>query len=446
MTDYVLIGNSIAANSAAARIHALDPDSPITMITDEPDPYYSRCALMYYVMDYCSRRDTYIADAEHYRRLNATIIHDRVTGVDVANHVLALESGDTRSYDKLLVATGAHGRALGVENEDAKGIYDFITLGDAEAILRDTEFVKRAAVIGGGLIGAEIAEVFAELGIPCDYLVRGRVFYRRFCSRDQSEIIIKRFEEHGIDMHMDRSVARFEKDSDGRVCALIDDAGERYDVDIVVRAIGTDPNIEFLEGSDVETGEGVIVDSQMRNRAEDVWGAGDCAEVHFPDHGPAVIQKLWYTAQPQGWVAGDNMAGGSMVYEKLPDYQSAMFVDLDFCSHGQMPGRDDDLGQTSVVAGNEIDALWLIHDGVRVVGASMLGRALTKEDIEHMVEQQMSPDEAVATAEQVFSSRYGDRAPRSRVAEHRQLSTRPHLWPFGRKPTKRGWFELTGGF
>ena len=123
MTNYVLIGNSTAANSAAARIHSLDPDSPITMITDEPEPYYSRCALMYFVMDHCAERDTYIADKEHYRRLNARVIHDRVVGVEADAHELRLQSGNNVAYDKLLIASGSEPRKLGVVNEEAEGIY-----------------------------------------------------------------------------------------------------------------------------------------------------------------------------------------------------------------------------------------------------------------------------------------------------------------------------------
>jgi len=163
MTRYVFIGNSMAAHSAATRIHSLDPRSPITFVTDEPYPYYSRCALMYYVMEHCWKRDIFIADDEHYRRLNAELVFDTVIGVDTSQREVLLLSGQAMGYDKLCVCTGAAPRRLGVPNEDAEGVQDFIRLEDADSILRESAHAKRAVVIGGGLIGAEAAEVFHEL-------------------------------------------------------------------------------------------------------------------------------------------------------------------------------------------------------------------------------------------------------------------------------------------
>ena len=101
MTNYAIIGNSMAANAAASRIHSLDPESPITLISDEPDLFYSRCGLMYYVMDHCWKRDLYIADREHYRRLNATLVHDKVTRVNAEAHELQLENMPLKELMKL---------------------------------------------------------------------------------------------------------------------------------------------------------------------------------------------------------------------------------------------------------------------------------------------------------------------------------------------------------
>jgi NAD(P)H-nitrite reductase large subunit len=230
------------------------------------------------------------------------------------------------------------------------------------------------------------------------------------------------------------------------VAAVIDSAGDRYEADMVVRAIGVEPNIDFLAGADVPTRAGVLVDEHLKSGAPDVWAAGDCAEIQFPGQERTVIHKLWYTAQPQGWVAGENMAGGEATYQLTFQYQSAMFMDLDFCSYGEMPTSHNDLREENLTAANGLDAIRLVHDGTLVVGASFLGRALTKEDIEHMATSGMALDEARAAVDRVFSDRYGDRAPRSRIAEPRRLSRRPYFWPFSLQSVRRGWTALTGGF
>ena len=437
MTNYVAIGNSIAANSAAARIHALDPESPITLVSDEEHPFYSRCALMYYMMDHCWKRDTYIADKEHYRRLNATLVFDAVTGVDVRAHELYLESGKTMPYDKLLIACGACPLKLGVANEDAEGIYDFVTLEDAEKLLAGSRTARRAAVIGGGLIGAEVAEVLRARKVPTDFIVREDYFFPIFCSREQARIVAERFEHHGVGMHFGRLVDHFEKNDAGRVTGIVDDAGAGYEVDLVARCIGVTPNIGFLEGSDVECDTGILVDERMKNSAADVWAAGDCAEIKFPGQERTVIQKLWYTAQPQGWVAGENMAGGDARYELTPMYFAAMFMDLDFCGYGEMPAPWNEHQEQSIVAGNGVDCIRLVHDDERMVGATFLGTALTKEDVEHMVSSRMPLAEAVSNAQRIFGDKPVDRAPVSQIAERRRLSRRPLFWPFGARKTWR---------
>ncbi len=438
MTNYVIIGNSVAANAAARRIHDLDPESPITMVSDEPEPYYSRCGLMYYVMDHCWRRDLYIADQEHYRRMNATLVHDKVTGVNAGAHELQLESGDTMPYDKLLIASGTRGNRLGVENEDADGIHDFVTLADADKILAETRTARRAMVIGGGLIGAEAAEVLHALKVPTSFLIREDYFFPILCSELQGRCVEERFAHHNVSMHLQRLVDRFEVNEAGHVSAVIDDAGDRYEVDLVVRSIGVSAAMEFLDGSGIESDRGILVDECMRTSDADVFAAGDCAEIKFPGQERTVIQKLWYTAQPMGWVAGEMMTGGECHYEQTTPYTSAMFMDLDFCSHGEVPAPWNDYEEHNIEAPNGLDCLRLVHEDERLVGATFLGTALTKEDLEHMVSTSMTLSAAIASVQRVFGDKVSDRAPRARIGERRRLSRRPPFWPFG---TRRTWRE-----
>ncbi len=431
MEDFLLIGNGIAANSAARRLRDLAPDCRITMVTDEAEPYYSRCALMYYVMGHCGKRDTHIADRWYYSDLEAGLIVDDVVAVRAGDSTVELRERGERPYDGLLIACGAVGRLLGVPGEDARGIHSFLTLRDADAVRTQLRGARRGVVIGGGLIGAEAAEVLHELGVSVDWLIREEFFYPVFCSTEQSLIIKARCEGHGVRMHMGCRVTQFDVGADGSVQAVVGDQGARYEADVVIRAIGVAPNVGFLEGSGIETGSGVKVDDRLQTTVENVWAAGDCAEIDLPGRGRSVIEKLWYTAQPQGWVAGENMAGGERRYEPATLYQSAMFMDLDFCSYGDMPAPWNSYEEESVDARNGEDCLRLVHDGGVVVGASFLGKALTKEDIEHLVVERRPLAEARAAAAAVLRGRGYDRAPVSRLSPRRAWSRRPNLWPTG---------------
>jgi len=247
-------------------------------------------------------------------------------------------------------------------------------------------------------------------------------------------------------MHIRATIAAIEPDEQGRIRAVIDSDGERLETDLLVRAIGVEPAIGWLEGSEVATGRGVVVDERLANAAPDVYAAGDCAEVRRPGEERGVIDKLWYTARPMGWVAGENMAGGNAIYEELPQFQTAMFMDLDFASCGEMPDERNGLQEHNLTAPNAYDSVMLVHDGERVRGCSFLGRALTKEDIEHLVEERMPLADAITACARVLDGQMYDRAPLSRIAERERLSRRPGLWPFGDQRVQRGLWKLTGGF
>jgi NAD(P)H-nitrite reductase large subunit len=261
------------------------------------------------------------------------------------------------------------------------------------------------------------------------WLIREDLFYPGFCSPGQSLIIQDRFARHGVGMHMGRTVRHFETGGDGSVAAVVDDRGQRHEAGIVIRCIGVEPNIAFLAGSGIETGLGVRVDERLRTNVANVWAAGDCAEIGLNGGGRPVVEQLWYTAQPQGWVAGENMAGQSAAYDPAPPYLSAMFMDLDFCACGEMPAPWNSHREETVDPGNGRDSLRLVHDGQVVVGASCLGTALTKEDVEHMVAERLPIAEARAAASAVLRPKRYDRAPVSRIAQVLRWSRRPHLWP-----------------
>jgi hypothetical protein len=173
-----------------------------------------------------------------------------------------------------------------------------------------------------------------------------------------------------------------------------------------------------------------MVDGRLRTNVENVWAAGDCAEIHLPGQDRPTIQKLWYTAQPQGWIAGENMTRGEALYDPGSVYQTAMFMDLDFAQYGDVPAPGNALDETSINSPNGVDSLRIVHDGETVVGASFLGTGLTKEDIESMVADRWPLPQAREAAERLLGgTRKRDRAPKSRVDQKRSWSRRPRLWP-----------------
>ncbi|MBN1572327.1 MAG: FAD-dependent oxidoreductase [Deltaproteobacteria bacterium] len=221
----------------------------------------------------------------------------------------------TKPYDKLIITTGSRSRKLGVENEDAPNVFSLKSLLDGKRIKDyiNDKGPKRVVTIGAGFISLEMAEAFGELGIE-NTIVHRRDLPMRQLGKDIAEMVLDELSEKGTKFVTDAKISSLDV-SNGNVRSVVTDKG-RFDADMVLVSVGFLPNVSLAVDAGLKIGEtgAIWVDERQRTSDENIYAAGDCVEVKHLITGKGVNIALGDLANKQGWVAGENAAGGDIVY------------------------------------------------------------------------------------------------------------------------------------
>jgi NADPH-dependent 2,4-dienoyl-CoA reductase/sulfur reductase-like enzyme len=388
----VVIGNGVAGITAARHVRKLDPAARITVISDESDHFYARTALMYVYMGHLTRGHTKPYEDHFWPKNRIDLVRDRVERVDTPAKRLELRDGPPMTYDRLLVATGSIPRFAGWPGENLRGVQGLYGLPDLETMERDTRNVRRAVVVGGGLIGIELAEMLHTRGIHVTHLVREAHYHASVLPEEEGRMVEREIRRHGIDLRLETELREILGDAEGRVRVVATTRGEEIPAEFVGIAIGVAPNVAFLEGSGIDIDFGVLVDRQMRTSVPDVFAAGDCAQQHDPPPGCLPTEPIWYAARHQGAIAAHNICGSARTYLPGPFFNSAKFFTIEYQTYGRVPPRP--------AAGTE-SLYWVHADGrrsIRVVyeegGGAVLGFIVMGIRYRHAVCEQWIRDRA----------------------------------------------------
>jgi NADPH-dependent 2,4-dienoyl-CoA reductase/sulfur reductase-like enzyme len=383
MNKVVIVGSGVCGIEAALALRLREPQTPIALISDEHDHFFSRPALMYVFAGQMTVRDTEPYDRELFGRMGFERIRGRVSGLDPEARRLALDGGATVDYDRLLLAVGSKARPAPWPGAEGPGVHGFVTLRDLEGLDAAARPGGRAVVIGGGLIGVEVAEILAHRGLQVTFVVRETWYFPLALDAREGALVAEHIRTHGIDVRLETLVEAILRVPDGAIRG-VRVAGEEIPCDLVVAAIGVVPNTAFLAGSAVARAPGgaIEVDESLRTSVPGVWAAGDCANVTWID-GSRRPEQLWYTARDQGRAAAASMTGDAAVYRRGAWYNSAKFFDLEYTTAGWVPALID--AENRLVPLEAGVTTWfqripgafaserIICRGDRVVGFNMLG-------------------------------------------------------------------------
>ncbi|SIR32342.1 Pyridine nucleotide-disulphide oxidoreductase [Haladaptatus litoreus] len=310
--SYVIIGDGIAGSSAAETIREAKPDADVAIITDEGEALYNRILIKEFAKGKLPEAPISIHEPEWYDERDIDLeLNTFVTNIDADAHEVHTHDSGTFEYDKLLVATGGTPTQLPVDNSDADGIHHFWTFQDARAIAENAEQAETGVVVGAGLLGIDLAAICGEQDVDAHYIMRGNRWWRYGLSVDGAEIIHDALEEKGVTPVLESGVNGFKTDDDGNVVATLDADDNEYDSEFVGIAIGLNFNTEYLQGSGVETDNGVVVDQYMQTNVEDIYAAGDITRYYDVILDEYAQNGSWGSAKQQGAVAGKNMVADS---------------------------------------------------------------------------------------------------------------------------------------
>ncbi|HFA47931.1 MAG TPA: NAD(P)/FAD-dependent oxidoreductase [Bacteroidetes bacterium] len=329
----IIIGNGIAGITAARHIRKLS-DHRITVISGETDHFYSRTALMYIYMGHMRYEDTKPYEDWFWEKNRIELLRAYVEKVETATKKLTFDDGKEMAYDKLIIACGSKPNKFGWPGQELDGVQGLYSFQDLEGMEYYSEDLQRAVIVGGGLIGLEMAEMFHSRHIPVTMLVRETSFWNRVMPAEESAMINRHMREHGIDLRLETELKEIWGEKGGRAKMVLTNKGEKIACQFVGLTVGVSPNIEFLRFGDIELGRGVLVDEYLKTNVPDVYAIGDCAELRAPKPGRRPIEAVWYTGRMMGETVAHTICGKPTKYDPGIWFNSAKFLDIEYQVYG----------------------------------------------------------------------------------------------------------------
>jgi len=309
---YLIIGNSVSAVAAIEGIRGQDKEGEITVISNEPYYNYSRPLISYFLGEKVLLKDMPFRSKDFYEKNKVKLILNvNADRVDTKKKYVVLSDKRKLNFDKLLIASGGAPIVSEIKNSDSDSVFTFTNLNDAVKLKKyiKTKKVKKAAVLGGGLIGLKVTEALIELGVKVTIIeLADRILAASF-DKKASSIIQKALEKIGCGLITNNTVSEIIKDKNGKIKKLVLKNKKTLDTDLLVTAIGVIPNKILAEEAGLKTDKGILVDFYMQTNVKDIYAAGDCASARdllLSVNRPIAI---WPAAARQGKVAGCNMAG-----------------------------------------------------------------------------------------------------------------------------------------
>ncbi len=337
MEHIVIIGNGISGVTAARHIRKLS-DKRITIISAESDFFFSRTALMYVYMGHLKFEHTQPYENWFWKKNRIELKKGFVKRIETETKTLHFSEGDTLKYDKLIIATGSKSNKFGWKGQDLKGVQGLYSKQDLESLevyAPNKKASKRAIIVGGGLIGIELAEMLNTRNIPVTFLVREDSFWNGVLPKGESKMLNRHIKSHHIDLRLSSNLREIVSDENGHVkSVIIEETGEEIACDFVGLTAGVSPNIDIVKTSNIETNKGVLVNRFLETNIKDVYSIGDCAEQRDAIGNRNPVEAVWYTGRMMGEVVAQTICGNRMPYNPGHWFNSAKFFDIEYQTYG----------------------------------------------------------------------------------------------------------------
>ncbi len=353
-----IIGNGISGITAARHIRKLS-DYEIDVISSETDHFFSRTALMYIYMGHMDFDQTKPYEDFFWKKNRINLVKEHVDSVDFNNKKLQFRSGKSHQYDKLILALGSKSNMFGWPGQDLEGVGGLYHFQDLQNMEKYSFGLQRAVIVGGGLIGIEMAEMFNSRKIPVTMIVREESYWNNVLPAEESDMINRHIEAHHIDLRLELNLGSINDDGNGKVKSItIKETQEEILCGYVGLTAGVSPNVGWLKESGLKIDRGIVVDNYLQTNIADVYAVGDCVQLSDPMPGRRNIEAVWYTGRMMGETAAYNVVGKKVKYDPGIWFNSAKFLDIEYQVYGDLPPTLPE----------ELDTLyWEHNDGMKSI-------------------------------------------------------------------------------
>jgi NADPH-dependent 2,4-dienoyl-CoA reductase/sulfur reductase-like enzyme/nitrite reductase/ring-hydroxylating ferredoxin subunit len=327
----VIVGGGAAGFAAAEMLRRVGYQNSLVMLSSDAAPPYDRPNLS---KDYLAGTIPFdyvpLRDESFYENNGIKVqLGKNVAGLDLRAREVLLSNGETVSYDRLLLATGAEPVRLTIPGAEQPHVHTLRSLADSNAIIAAARTSNRVVVIGASFIGLEVAASLRARKVEVHVIAPDKRPMERILGRDMGDFIRALHEEHGVIFHLETKPKTIDK-----VVHL--ENGEMIEADLVVVGVGVRPRLELAENARLKIDRGVAVDEHLETSAPGIFAAGDIAR--WPDRhsGENIRVEHWVVAERQGQAAALNMLGERAPFDQVPFFWSQHYdVPINYVGHAE---------------------------------------------------------------------------------------------------------------
>ena len=404
MKHIVIIGNGISGVTAARHIRKFS-DHKITLISAETEHFFSRTALMYVYMGHMKQEHVKPYEDHFWAKNRIDLRLGYVSKVDAGNKKLIFDDQKELIFDDLIIACGSKPNKFGWKGQDLDGVQGLYSWQDLELMEKNTtnHKVDRAVIVGGGLIGVEMAEMLLSRGIKVTFLVREDRFWGGVLPKEEGELISRHIKSHHVDLRFQTELDEIIPDENGRVKAIKTKDGEEIVCQFVGLTAGVGPNTAFLKDGAIDLNRGVLVNEFLETNIPNIYSIGDCAEFHQHPTGRRNMEQVWYTGKMMGETVAQTICGNRTSYKPGIWFNSAKFFDIEYQTYGWVWAQSKE---------NEATLYWEHSDGKKCLklvydkndhsflAANVFGIRLRHKVLDHWIGNKTPIDQVIQNLEQ----------------------------------------------
>ena len=317
----VIIGGGHAGGRVAQHLRSLGFDRPITVVSSEPRYPYERPALSKEMLIGTKAPEDVALQPREAWSDTEFMLNVEVTSVDFVRRQVALTSGRSIEFEELVVASGGSPRRLPFPVHPDPRVVTMRTLDDSLSLKQRLETARRIVVVGGGVIGLEVAAAARTLGVEVTVLEASDRLAARIGPPILSAWLLQLHQQHGVEVVLNAFVNSIT--GEGSQAVVSGQAGDgrvfSFEADIVLVAVGIDPAVRFLEGSGIATNNGIAVDAFCRLAHDrNCYAVGDVANTFNPLYGRHVRLETWRNAENQGRAVAEFICGRTEPFLEVP--------------------------------------------------------------------------------------------------------------------------------
>ena len=380
--NVVIVGNGVAGVTVARIIKEKNPETRVSIYTDESHHYYPRPRLYEVLSGEAKPREVYMFSEEWYEKKGINVqLNKKALSIDTERKELLLEDGSRVNYDKLLLANGGHSFVPLIKGVEKTGVFTLRSIRDALSIKEFTEKTKKVIIIGGGLLGLEFASSLKKLGQQVEVVEMFPRLLPRQLDSDGATILKNRIASRGINIVLGaKTIELLGRET---VSGILLDSGEELSGDLVLISAGMRSNTGLALEAEIKVNRGIIVDGHLRTSADDMYAVGDVAEFE------GIVYGIIPAALEQASIAAANILGMEHnVYTGTIPSNTLKIVDVELTSMGLVNAEEPKYEEIKKTDKKKGVYKKLVLDKGKIVGAILLGDKKGVTSIKRLMNQE----------------------------------------------------------